>query len=140
MKFWFVYKWLKISQKKFWYIPHPQVDMNSTVKSAKFMRENKNFFLEEDKNLDIDAIIKEKSDWNHMFIFWVYSNILYNFESEENIWHIIASPWYESWQDKITLLETFPNAEKIFIEYENIVPAMLAWWGLEEITIISLTA
>lgn len=128
----------KSHQEKFWYIPHELVNIDSSINIAKKLLNHENYFLNEDKNLNIENIIKEKSDWKHMFMFWLDYNKLYWIEDWKVEWHIMASIWFEKWNEKISLIETSPVWKIVYKTYEELSEAIKNIWSPICVTVISL--
>lgn len=124
-------------QKKHWYIPHYQVDMNRTVECMKNLINSKNYTIFEEVE-NIKDIILKKSDGNHMFLFWLDYNNLYWINNGSVEWHIMASIWFEKWNEKISLIDTCPRWEIIYKTYEELVDSIKSIWSSVWVIVISL--
>ena len=129
----------KKHQEKYWYEIPSIINMETSTKALKNLINHKNYTYTFDENLDLEKLIREKSDWKHMFLFWLDWYKLYWIEDHEWFsWHIVASIGYEGENDKLSIIETSPWWEIFYKSYEEIVDAIKFRWNKEYFYIISL--
>lgn len=124
-------------QKRHWYISYPLIDWNRTFEKSKLLHNHKNYFLEENLDLDIEKIIKKYDNWKYLFLIWVDYNVLY-WTDFEHWWHLVISLWFDKETWKIILAETSPIWEFVYKDFEEVKKAMVSDWWFESVFVISL--
>lgn len=133
----FYFKNPKEHQKKHWYISYPLLDLNRVFEKSKLLHNHRNYFLEENLDLDIEKIIKKYDDSKHLFLFWLDYNVLY-WTNFEHWWHLVISTWFDKKTWKIILAETSPFWEFIYKDFEEVRKAMSSVSWFESVFVISL--
>ncbi len=114
--------------KKHGYTPHPRVDMTLSQDILRKAVTHPEYILTEDPSLDLEQIIRERSDGKHMFLFGLDGDHLYREEypsrDDEAPGHIMASFGYAGDDERLTLIETSPCGHYVYRTYDALLESM----------------